>query len=103
MILRWARRQDRIGFVKRKIHAFLQMGLRKDPRHSDVPLALDLAKSEQDREALELMTSPSLFARPFIAPPDIPKEWLEAAARGLHEYAEGSRAIGRCSENAHSC
>ena len=78
MILRWARRQDRIGFVKRKIHAFLQMGLRKDPRHSDVPLALDLAKSEQDREALELMTSPSLFARPFVAPPDIPKEWLEA-------------------------
>ena len=77
MILRRARRQDRIGFVK-EIHAFLQMGLRKDPRHSDVPLALDLAKSEQDREALELMMSPSLFARPFVAPPDIPKERLEA-------------------------
>jgi tripartite-type tricarboxylate transporter receptor subunit TctC len=66
-----------------KIHAFLQMGLRKDPRHSDVPLALDLAKSEQDREALELMMSPSLFARPFAAPPDVPNERLEALRRAF--------------------
>ena len=68
---------------EKKIHAFLQMGLRQDPRHSDVPLALDLAKSEQDREALELMMSPSLFARPFTAPPDIPKERLEALRRAF--------------------
>lgn len=68
---------------EKKIHAFLQMGLRKDPRHSDVPLALDLAKSEQDREALELMMSPSLFARPFAAPPDVPKERLEALRRAF--------------------
>jgi tripartite-type tricarboxylate transporter receptor subunit TctC len=62
----------------KKINVFLQMGLHKDPRHPEVPLALDLAKSEPDREAIELMMSPSLFARPFVAPPDIPKERLEA-------------------------
>jgi tripartite-type tricarboxylate transporter receptor subunit TctC len=61
-----------------KIYPFLQMGLHKDPRHTDVPLALDLAKSEPDREALELMMSPSLFARPFTAPPDVPEERLQA-------------------------
>lgn len=71
-----------------KINAFLQMGLRKDPHHPDVPLALDLAKSEQDREALELMMSPSLFARPFAAPPDVPKERLDALRRAFEATAK---------------
>lgn len=67
----------------KKINVFLQMGLRKDPRHSDIPLVLDLAKSEEDREALELMMSTSLFARPFVAPPDLPQERLDALRRAF--------------------
>ncbi len=64
--------------AEKKIHPFIQMGLRKDPKYPDVPLVLDLSRSEQDREALALMMSPSLFARPFAAPPDLPKERLDA-------------------------
>ena len=69
----------------KKINAFLQMGLRKDPHHADVPLALDLATSDQDREALELMMAPSLFARPFAAPPDLPKDRLSALRQAFSD------------------
>jgi hypothetical protein len=72
----------------KKINAFLQMGLRKDANHPDVPLALDLAKSASDREALELMMSPSLFARPFAAPPDMPQDRLEALRHAFADTLE---------------
>ncbi len=76
--------------AEKKIIPFLQMGLRKDPKHPDVPLALDLAKSKQDAEALELMMSPSLFARPFTAPPDIPKERLAALRQAFADTLRDS-------------
>jgi hypothetical protein len=51
------------------INVLVQFGLRKHPDHPEIPLALDLAKTAKDRQALELMMSPLLFARPFAAPP----------------------------------
>jgi tripartite-type tricarboxylate transporter receptor subunit TctC len=41
-------------------------------------LALDFAKSEADRRALELIVSPNLFARPFAAPPGVPADRAQA-------------------------
>jgi tripartite-type tricarboxylate transporter receptor subunit TctC len=52
--------------------------MEKDPSHPDVPLALDYAKTEADRQALELTISPTLMARPFVAPPEVPAERVEA-------------------------
>ena len=67
-----------------KINVLMQLGLRKHPAHPDVPLVLDLAKTQADRQALELMMSPHLFARPFAAPPGVPPERL-AALRAAFE------------------
>jgi len=61
-----------------KINVLMQLGLRKHPAHPDIPLVLDLAKTQADRQALELMMSPHLFARPFAAPPGVPAERLSA-------------------------
>jgi tripartite-type tricarboxylate transporter receptor subunit TctC len=86
----------------RKVNQLVQLAVQKNPDHPEVPLALDLAKTEADRQAIRLMVSPNLFARPFAAPPGLPAERLEllrkafdatvtdpeyradAAARGLH-------------------
>ena len=62
----------------KKINVLMQLGLRKHPAHPDVPLVLDLAKTPADRQALELMMSPILFARPFTAPPGVPADRLQA-------------------------
>ena len=61
-----------------KINYLVQLAMEKDPNHPDVPLALDYAKSEADRQALELVISPTLMARPFMAPPDVPADRVDA-------------------------
>jgi tripartite-type tricarboxylate transporter receptor subunit TctC len=86
----------------RKVNQLIQLAVRKNPDHPEVPLALDLASSEADRAALTLMFSPNLYARPFAAPPGLAPERVailrkafnetiadpdyvaEAHARGLH-------------------
>jgi tripartite-type tricarboxylate transporter receptor subunit TctC len=50
-----------------------------------VPLALDFAKSEADRQAIELIVSPNLFARPFAAPPGVPADRLAALRKAFDE------------------
>jgi hypothetical protein len=58
---------------ERKVIPLVQFGLKKHPDHPDTPLALDLAKTEEERQAIELVVSPLLFARPFAAPPGLPE------------------------------
>ena len=57
-----------------KVNVLLQFGFQKHPAHQDVPLALDMVKTKEARDALELVIGPQLFARPFVAPPGVPKE-----------------------------
>jgi tripartite-type tricarboxylate transporter receptor subunit TctC len=59
---------------KNQIRILVQIAVKKHPELPDVPLALDYAKSEQDRRALELALAPLVGARPFVAPPEVPPE-----------------------------
>jgi tripartite-type tricarboxylate transporter receptor subunit TctC len=57
----------------------LQAALEKDPDLPDsVPNALDLAKTDDDRALIRLFVGPWYYGRPFLAPPDIPADRLEA-------------------------
>ena len=49
----------------KKVNQLVQLGITKNKNHLDVPLALDLAKTEADKQAIEFVVSPNLFARPF--------------------------------------
>ena len=59
------------------VNQLVQLAVKKNPDHPEVPLALDLAKSDADRQAIRLVVSPNLFARPFAAPPGLPAARLE--------------------------
>jgi tripartite-type tricarboxylate transporter receptor subunit TctC len=62
----------------RKLSILVQLALRKNKDHPEVPLALDLAKTAADRQAIELVVSPNLFARPFAASPGVPEDRVSA-------------------------
>jgi tripartite-type tricarboxylate transporter receptor subunit TctC len=67
------------GWLKdNSIRMLTQLALEKHPDLPDVPLALDFAKTPEDRKALELIFAPQLPGRPFIAPPALPAERLKA-------------------------
>ena len=70
-----AMRATRPDWIRdRKFNVLLQIALRADRDHPDVPLALDLARTPEDRQVLELVVAPQSFARPFAAPPGLPPE-----------------------------
>jgi tripartite-type tricarboxylate transporter receptor subunit TctC len=62
----------------KKINVLLQMASKKHPDLAHVPLALDFAKNESDAKVLELIFSRLSMAYPFVAPPGLPPERLQA-------------------------
>ena len=68
-----------------KINVLLQLGMKKAADHPEVPLALDLARNAEDRQLLEIVFAPQIFARPFAAPPGLPPERLAALRRAFAE------------------
>lgn len=70
---------------EKKINLIAQIALRKHPDFPDVPLAIDLAKSEDDKRVLQLVFSRQETAFPFAAPPGIPADRLAALRKGFND------------------
>lgn len=64
--------------ANKEIDIQIQLGLTKDKDLPDVPLLGDLVPNPQDRQALELMLAPSEMGRPFLGPPDVPRDRVAA-------------------------
>jgi tripartite-type tricarboxylate transporter receptor subunit TctC len=76
---------------KRTINLLVQVGTAKVADLPDVPLALDLAKTQSDRDLLKLMVAPLAIASAFALPPDVPPDrvavWRKAFAAMLIDPA----------------
>jgi tripartite-type tricarboxylate transporter receptor subunit TctC len=59
---------------EKKINILVQAGLKKDAEIADVPLVLDMAKTEEQRQILKLILTSQETARPFAAPPGVPAD-----------------------------
>src|SRR5436190_19908322 len=63
----------------RIVSVIVQLGVKKSPDiPDDVPLALDLAKTAEDRQVLEVLCAPSATGYPSFMGPGVPKERVEA-------------------------
>jgi tripartite-type tricarboxylate transporter receptor subunit TctC len=61
------------------VSVLVQLGVRKSPDiPAEVPLALDLAKSPEDRQVLEVLCAPSATGYPSFMGPGVPKERVDA-------------------------
>jgi tripartite-type tricarboxylate transporter receptor subunit TctC len=68
--------------VKKQINILVQAAVKKEPELAHVPMASDLATTQEQQQILKLMIASQAMARPFVAPPDIPadrKAALQAA------------------------
>lgn len=69
--------------AEQKIRIIAQWALKKHPELPDVPLALDLAKTEADRQALQLALARLEYGRPFFLPPGVPAARVETLRRAF--------------------
>ena len=63
-------------YERGEIKILLQTGLEKHPDLPNVPFALDLARTEDDRALMELLFSSLTIGRPIFAPPELPAQRL---------------------------
>jgi hypothetical protein len=74
----------------RKVNVLVQWGPAKDPEISayakrDVPLIIEFARNDQDREVLTLFNSNMSIGRPLLAPPDVPRARVDALRKAFDE------------------
>jgi tripartite-type tricarboxylate transporter receptor subunit TctC len=63
----------------RLVTVLVQLGVKKAPDiPPDVPLGLDLAKTPEDRQVLEVLCAPSATGYPSFMGPGVPRERVEA-------------------------
>ncbi len=67
----------------KKINILFQMGLRKAKDLPDVPLALDMARNEDERRILETVFLSYEFGRPYITTPGVPADRLVALRKAF--------------------
>lgn len=61
-----------------QINKLFQAALVADPGLKDVPVARDIARSDTERQALELFFARVKVGRPFVAPPGVPADRVAA-------------------------
>ena len=69
--------------TENKVRLLAQWALQKSPELDGVPLFLDLAKTDAERDALRLMLSRLEYGRPFFLPPNVPAARVETLRRAF--------------------
>ena len=66
-----------------RLNVMVQAGARRQVGLPDVPLVIDHAASADDRTLIELLFFPQEMGRPFVMPPDTPKELVNTIRRAF--------------------
>jgi tripartite-type tricarboxylate transporter receptor subunit TctC len=69
--------------TEKKLKPLVFDGLTKEPGFPDVPLLIELAKNERQKQAVTLISSASEFGRAIFTTPDVPADRLAALRRAF--------------------
>jgi tripartite-type tricarboxylate transporter receptor subunit TctC len=75
----------RLWIDENKISVLLQYSLSKHADLPNVPLVMDLAKTDEQRSILKLIFGRQVMGRPFAAPPGVPKDRVDAIRKAFLE------------------
>lgn len=66
-----------------KINILVQFGFERETDLPDVPTLIDLARDDREKAVFKFISSDIPVGRPFLAPPGVPKERVEALRRAF--------------------
>jgi tripartite-type tricarboxylate transporter receptor subunit TctC len=77
-------------FAKKLMTVLVQFGMKGHPdlNAMGVPLAMQFAKSDEDRQVMELIESQAVFGRPYVLPPGVPAERVAALRKAFVDAFE---------------
>jgi tripartite-type tricarboxylate transporter receptor subunit TctC len=76
-----------------KIHVLFQVGPRREPDLPDAPLLVELARTEEQRQVLALVSGDVAVGRPIVAPPDVPAERVAALRKAFDDTVNDPRFV----------
>jgi tripartite-type tricarboxylate transporter receptor subunit TctC len=68
---------------EKKFNLLMQFSLAKHADLPDVPLVMDFARNEEDRQILTLIFGRQVMGRPYAAPPGVPKDRADALRKAF--------------------
>ena len=70
-------------YKDKTVHVLIQLALQKHPDLPDVPLIMDLAKTDEQKQILTLVFARQTMGRPFVAPPGVPADRIAALRKAF--------------------
>lgn len=77
----------------KRIHVLVQLALQKHPELPDVPLVMDLARTDEERAMLNLVFARQTMGRPFMAPPGVPAERIAALRKAFMDVMKDKELL----------
>ena len=79
-----------------KINILVQLALNGDAAliRRGVPMIWDYVKKPEDRKVLELILSQTVFARPYVMPPETPRERVRSMRRAFGRTLQDPEFLG---------
>jgi len=82
-----------LGLTSDKVNILVQIAMRKSQELAGVPLVIDYAKTEQDRQVMGLIFGWRAMERPLAAPPGIPEERLGLLRDGFDKTMQDNEFV----------
>ena len=82
----------------KKIVFLVQIGAEREPALPDVPLMTELAKTDEQRQILKLISSPMALGQPYLAPPGLPPERTALLRQALTDTFKDKDFLAECAK-----
>jgi len=77
-------KQERPQWIaENKIIMLVQTGAQPEAEYPSLPLMHELARNDEERQILQLVSSPAALGRPFFTPPEVPADRVAALRKAF--------------------
>jgi tripartite-type tricarboxylate transporter receptor subunit TctC len=76
-----------------KINVLVQLSLSRHPDLPNIPLVMDFARDDEEKQIFKLVFARQAMGRPFVAPPEIPPERTAALRKAFMEAMQDAELV----------
>jgi tripartite-type tricarboxylate transporter receptor subunit TctC len=84
--------------TEKKVRILMQLGLEKHRDLPDVPLVMDYAKTDEQREILRILMGMKKFSYPFFIPPGVPKDRADALDQAFQKMLKDPEFVAEAKQ-----